>query len=146
MLQARIIDAELCRLRAAQIVDDTVDGPDQRLELFAPIRGLDVQRHALLAEVPGLEIFAVGIAQLVRPDMARRIAIRRLDLDDFGTQLGQEHGAVRTGAELLEREDTDALQRLGVHATAFRLTHWRAMMSRCISLVPSPMQVRGASR
>ena len=29
---------------------------------------------------------------------------------------------------------------------AFRAIHCRAMIMRCISLVPSPMQVSGASR
>ena len=87
-----------------------------------------------------------AVPELVRADMPRRIAVGRLDLDHLGAQLGQEHGAVGTGAELLQRQDAHALERLGVHRMAFRLTHWRAMMMRCISLVPSPMQVSGASR
>ena len=73
--QARIVDAELGRLRAAQVVDHAVGGLHQRLELRAAVRRLEVERHALLAEVPGLEIFAVVLAQPVRPDLARRIAV-----------------------------------------------------------------------
>ena len=33
-----------------------------------------------------------------------------------------------------------------LHDAGFRCIHWRAMMRRCISLVPSPMHVSGASR
>ena len=51
---------------------------------------------------------------------------------------------VGTGAELLEGEDAHAFERL--HAPALRLIHCFAMIRRCISLVPSPMQVSGASR
>src|SRR5262249_9150158 len=110
------------------------------------VRRLDIERHALLAEVPGLEVLAVGRPQTMRADVARRIALRRLDLDHLRAQLGQEHRAVRPGAELLQGEDPYALQRFSGHTMTFRLIHCRAMMMRCISLVPSPMQVSGASR
>ena len=51
------------------------------------------------------------------------------------------------GAELLERQNPNASERFGAaHVDAFRRVHWRAMIRRCISLVPSPMQVSGASR
>ena len=69
-----------------------------------------------------------------------------LDLDHLGAQLGQEHGAVGPGAELLEGQDADALES-GCHVMPGSvLIHCLAMMMRCISLVPSPMQVSGASR
>src|SRR6185436_5236525 len=122
-------------------------GLHQRLELRAPGRRLEIERHALLAEIPGLEILAVVLAQTIRTDLARRIAVRRLDLDHLGTKLGHEHRAVWPGAKLFQRQDPDAREWLGVaHADAFRRVHWRAMIRRCISLVPSPMQVSGASR
>ena len=68
------------------------------------------------------------------------------DLDDLRAQLGQKHGAVRSGAKLLQRQHPHAVKRFGNHVMLFRLIHCRAMMMRCISLVPSPMQVSGASR
>ncbi len=146
MLQAGIVDAELGGLRAAHVVHDAVRAPHQRLEPSAALGALQVERHALLAEVPCLEILAVVLAQLIRSDLARGIAFRRLDLDHFGAELGQEHRAVGAGAELLQCQDANTFERFGAHTTAFRLTHCRAMMMRCISLVPSPMQVSGASR
>src|SRR4030095_7985766 len=86
---------------------------DQRLELPEPVGRLDIESHAALAEVPRLEILAVVGAPPVRPDLARGIARRRLDLDHLGAQLGQEHGAVGAGPELLQGEDADAGERLG---------------------------------
>ncbi len=109
VLQARIVDTELGRLRAAQVVDHAVGGLHQRLELPPSLHRLDVEGHALLAEIPRLEIFTVRGAELVGPDMTRRIAVGRLDLDHLRAQLGQEHGAVGPGAELLQRQHPHAL-------------------------------------
>ena len=62
----------------------------------------------------------------------------------LGAEVGEQHGAVRCGAELLDRYDAHALEWL--HTSGFLLMNCFAMMMRCISLVPSPMQVSGASR
>ena len=70
--------------------------------------------------------------------------VRVLDLDHLGAEVGEQHRAVGPGAELLEGEHADAVERL--HALLLRLIHCLAMIMRCISLVPSPMQVSGASR
>src|SRR4030095_12128160 len=121
-------------------VDHAVRTSHQILELAAALGRLDVERHALLAEVPGLEVLAVIGPELVRPDLARGITLGRLDLDHLCAEFGQEHGTVGPGAELLQREHANARERLGTHSSACRLIHWRAMMMRCISLVPSPMQ------
>ncbi len=141
-----MIEPEFFRLVAAQIVHHRVGSLDQLLEARAPLRRLDVERHALLVHVPGLEILAVAVCQHVRADMARSVAAGRgiFDLDHLGAEISQQHRAVRAGAELLEGEDAHSLQRF--HAPAFRFSHCRAMIRRCISLVPSPMQVSGASR
>ena len=81
-----------------------------------------------------------------RSGLARGIAIDRgiLDLDDLGAEIGEQHGAVRRRAELLDGNDANALKWL--HAAGFLLMNCFEMMMRCISLVPSPMQVNGASR
>ncbi len=78
--------------------------------------------------------------------MARGVAAGRgiLDLDHLGAEVGEQHRGIGTGAELLEGEDANSLERL--HAPSLRFIHCRAMIRRCISLVPSPMQVSGASR
>src|SRR5262249_3736841 len=99
-------------LRPAQIVDHAVGALDQLLELAPAFRRLDVERHALLAEVPGLEIFTIARPELVRPDLATGIASGGLDLDHLPTEPGQDHGAVGPGTELLQGQDADALQGL----------------------------------
>ena len=50
--------------------------------------------------------------ELVRPDLARGIALGRLDLDHLGAELGQEHRAVGAGTELLQRQDSNSLEGL----------------------------------
>jgi len=54
-------------------------------------------------EIEGLEILAVAGTQHVGADPARRVAASSgvLDLDDLGTEIGQEHRAVGGSAELL---------------------------------------------
>ena len=146
VLQARVVEPELLRLVAAQIVHHGVGAFHELLEAGAALRGLDVERDALLVHVPGLEILAVAVRQHVRADVARGIAagFGVLDLDHLGAEVGEQHRGIGTGAELLEGEDANAFERL--HALLLRLIHCLAMIRRCISLVPSPMQVSGASR
>jgi len=62
----------------------------------------------------------------------------------LGAEVGEQHGAVRCRPELFDRDDAHALKWL--HAAGFLLMYCFEMMMRCISLVPSPMQVSGASR
>src|SRR6185437_16789415 len=111
--------------------------------------GLDVEGDAALVEIPRLEVLAVGLTEQKRTGVARRVAADRgiLDLDDLRAQIGEDHRPVGTRPELLQRQNARPGQRLGcAHVTGFCLIHWRAMMIRWISLVPSPMQVSGASR
>ena len=79
-------------------------------------------------------------------DMPGRVAAGRgmLDLDDVGAQCSEQHGAVGCRTVLLDGDHPHARERF--HHEALRFSHCRAMIRRCISLVPSPMQVSGASR
>src|ERR1041384_4303665 len=141
-----MIEPEFFRLVAAQIVHHRVGRLDQLLEAGASLCRLHLERHALLVHVPGLEVLAVAICQHVWADMARSVAAGRgvLDLDHLRAEICKQHRRVGTGAELLEGEDPNSLQRF--HAPALRFSHCLAMIRRCISLVPSPMHVSGASR
>ena len=78
-------------------------------ELLTRLGRAQIDRNALLVDIERLEIFAVRGAKLVGPDMTRRITVGRLDLDHLRAQLGQEHGAVGPGAELLQRQHPHAL-------------------------------------
>ncbi len=151
VLQAGVVDAEPGGLRAAQVVDHAVGGPDQSFELPAALGRLEVEGHALLCRDSRPGNIRCRPCPACKADLARGIALGRFDLDHLGAQLGQEHGAVGPGAELFQGQDADALEgpsrgRLSAHSSACRLIHCLAMMMRCISLVPSPMQVSGASR
>src|SRR4029079_5233313 len=93
-----------------------------------------------------LEEMAVILAEEIRADGSADVAavLGILDLDDLGTHVGELHGAERSRAVLLHRQDADACKRQ--HHTGFRATSSRAMMMRCSSLVPSPITSSGASR
>src|SRR5690606_17878010 len=105
-------------------------------------------RDAALVAVEGLEEEAVALRQRVLwvAHMAAHIAGFRdiLDLDDFRTEVGELQRAEGTGTVRLNRDEAEASE--GEHHAGFRCTSWRAMMMRCNSLVPSPMQSSGASR
>src|SRR6185295_7846521 len=107
---------------------------------------LQVQRERFLVAVERLEEVAVALAEKIGSHRARDIAAARalLDLDDFGAEVGEVRGAERSGAVHLHREDAHSLQ--GRHQAGFRAISCLAMMMRCISLVPSPMHMSGASR
>jgi len=145
-----VVETEFRRQITPQVVHDRIRIGDERVERAASGFASEVELDAALVEVPALEVFAVGSAEHERAAIARRIAARCgvLDLDDLGAQAGEEHRPIRRRGELLGRENADARERLAGahHATGCCLIHWRAMMMRCISFVPSPMQVSGASR
>src|ERR1700691_68300 len=145
-LQAGIVDPELFRLVAAQIVYDGIGLGDQRLQRFPARLRFEIERNTMLAGIPALEILAVRGSEQPGPGIAGRVTPARgvFDLDDISTEVGEKGRSVRTGAKLFDRKDTQTLERL--HATLFLLIHCFAMIMRCISLVPSPMQVRGAWR
>src|SRR5690606_18583452 len=105
-----------------------------------------VQRDAFLIAVEGLVEMAVARPEIVRPHGAAHVAavVRVLYLDHFGAQVGQMLRAERPRAILLYRDDAQSCQRQA--HMRFLSTSCRAMMMRCISLVPSPITSSGASR
>jgi hypothetical protein len=70
---------------------------------------------------------------------------RSLDLDHARAEVGELPGGERRGDGLLQGDDEDAVKRMP-HQMRFLLISWRVMTSRCISLVPSPTIISGASR
>ena len=122
-------------------------GSCQLMERCLPLGGLQVQHHALLVHIERLEEVAVVWPKKIRAHAAGGIAtgIATFNLDDFSTEVREVQRTKRTGAEVLEGEDAIALQRLAIHS-GFRAASWRAIMMRCISFVPSPIHMSGASR
>src|ERR1700682_818036 len=91
---------------------------------------LEIDGEALLAAVERAEIAAVAIAQ--RWTAADQVALKSLDLDDFGAEIGHQAGAVRAGQHRGEIEHPDALQRTRprfCHSSA--LDHDRAGSRHC---------------
>ena len=150
VLQGVVRQAELVGLVAAQVVQHGIRFRHESPERFLARGGFQVQRDAALVEVERLEEVTVVLTQEIRTHAARGIAtlLAILDLDDIGAEIGQIHRAEGARAERLERQDADTLQRqVGrVHQIGFRSISWRAMIMRCISFVPSPMHISGASR
>ena len=111
----------------------------------------DALRYAQQRHTFGKPICQHQAIQLKLADMATRVEAARgialggvLDLDHLGAEVGEEHGAVGARAEVLEGQHPVAGERQ-IHAGCLS-TSWRDMMTRCISLVPSPMHISGASR
>src|SRR5689334_10072705 len=53
-------------------------------------------------------LVAVQAGEVAVADLPRDLALRRLDLDDFGAEIGQQHGGVRSGEHDARFEDADA--------------------------------------
>ena len=105
-----------------------------------------IERDTLFVQVEDLKILAVIVAKKIWSGLAGRIAARSsvLDFNDFRTKIGQQHRSIGPCAELFDRDDPQSAE--GLHVAGFRFMNCLEMMIRCISLVPSPMQVKGASR
>jgi hypothetical protein len=151
--QGRVGEAELFRLVAAGVVGDRIGPGDQPVQDALAARRLEIEGDRALVEVEGLVEEAVVLSEEIGPGGARAVAaappvpVGRLELDHLGAELGQHHRAIGPRAILLEAEDPDAGKRQGLAAHAgFRFTHCLATIMRCISLVPSPMHMRSASR
>src|SRR3546814_10244096 len=66
--QAGVVEAELLRLVAAQVVDHRLGAAGQLAEAGLARGGLQVERHALLVGAPGLEILTVVGAEEMRAE------------------------------------------------------------------------------
>ena len=81
----------------------------QRAREVAVGRVLEVERDRLLAAVDRSEVLAV--AAVHRRPLAHRVALGRLDLDDLGAEVGEQHAAERAGGDLAELDDLEARER-----------------------------------
>ncbi len=105
-----MVEAELRRQVTAQVVQDGIGLRHQPAEDLAAFLGLQVQRQRALVAVERVEELARAVLQEMRADAAGHVAAVGgvLDLDHLGAQIGQQHGAERPGAVLLDGEDGDA--------------------------------------
>ena len=107
---ARRVDAQLGGRARSVVLDQDVALPGEVEEELATIRRREVDAQAALVAVDG----HVRGALVLGLDLHRaplRVAARRLDLEDVGTEVGQHHRAVRPGEQLAEVEDADPGER-----------------------------------
>ena len=75
--------------------------------------GLEVEHHALLVDVDPQELVAVLARVRGHPGAAEIVALGRLYLDDFGSQVSQQHGAEGTVQGVGEVHHADIVQGAG---------------------------------
>src|SRR5258708_31969216 len=100
------MDAEGCHRPRTVILDYDVCRPREPRKGVASTRRLQVNDDAAFAAVDGVEAGTVA-ADSAR-HLARRVARRRLDFDDVGAEVREQHRAERTGHYLGDVEDAKA--------------------------------------
>jgi hypothetical protein len=96
------------------VVDEQVGRRQQAIERGATIVGLQVEHDAALVAVDAHEVRAEAVGRVApprRPPAPRLVARRRLDLDDVGAEIGEEHRGERPGQDSAGVDDPDALER-----------------------------------
>jgi hypothetical protein len=120
--QRLVAEAEALHGARAEVLDEDVGRPDERLDHVHRLGRLEIERHAALVAVE--EQVGRGLAVLVRGPGAGLVARARvLDLDDVGPKIGEEGPAPGTGDDAGEIEDADAVEREweGGHARYYTL-------------------------
>ena len=110
--QRHVVEAEAGQRRAAHVRDEHVGGIEQVERGGLAVVRPEVEHDAALAAVVELEdrvvrqVVAEHLAEL-----ARRVALRRLDLDDVGAPVGEHAARRRAGDPHAELHDLDPVQR-----------------------------------
>src|SRR5581483_8337033 len=95
LLQALGTRAQTLRGAGPEVLDEYVGLMDEAFE-HLPIGGaLEVERNAALVAVVGLKVRRIAAALVA----AVGIALRALDLDDIGTEVGEHHSGAWAGDE-----------------------------------------------
>ncbi len=134
--QPLVADSRAIHHAGIRILDERVRGFHQPENRFAAGVALDVEHDAALVAIDAGEISAVVAAFAIggmRSEASAHVAAGRLDLDNVGAEVRQQHRAIGTGQRLRQIEDANIRQRSG--ACAHRLAQWER---RLISTVRSP--------
>jgi hypothetical protein len=91
------------------VLDEDVGLEHERARRVAGRRVLEVERDRALAAIDRREV--LGVAVRDRWPLPHRVALGRLDLDDLGAEVGEQHAAERPGRHLAELDDAHALER-----------------------------------
>ena len=112
-MQGLVAQAQAIHDAAAIVLDHGVGAVAQPHHQLAALGLLEVDGDRLLVAVDRGEVAAEGlqlVVGVVGTDDARVVAVERLDLDDLGALVGQQHGAERTGQHLREVDDADPVE------------------------------------
>ena len=104
--QRFVVEPERRHEAGPEILEHHVGLADQLEGARLALRRVDVEHDALLVAVERAEKADAEPGQL-----ARLVAARRLDLDDFGAQVGEDHSARRSHDHVREFDDADAVER-----------------------------------
>ena len=100
--------------RRAVVVHEQVGRGEEPVEGDAAVIGAQVEDDPALVAVDRREVGTAAVGRVAPPwraPGAGLVARRRLDLDDVGAEVGEEHGGERAGQHPAEVDDPDAVER-----------------------------------
>src|SRR6266480_7645622 len=110
--QRFVVEAQALHHAGAEILEHHVGLPCHPAEGLLPGRRGDVEGEAQLVAVECAEVVAVTRRVRAQPELAECVpALRALDLDDPGAEIGELQPRVRARDELPQLENADAFQR-----------------------------------
>ena len=121
---------ELCCCARGYVVDEQVCVREQLSQRRSAVRTREVHNHAALVRVDcgeqpahlasGRVVRVIRIAWCERPSHARPVALGRFDLDDVGTEIGEQLGRPWCSHHLAQLDDADAVETVRGHQVVGR--------------------------
>ena len=133
---ALVIEPEAHEAADAEVLDHHVRAADQALDEGEIVRVGEVGDDRALAAVAGVEVGGGAVDEGGSP-AARVVALRGLDLDDVGAEIGERLPDPGTGEDARELDDAQARQRRPAQKNACSPVCARPRISACTSWVPS---------
>ena len=114
--QLRVVEAESGETARPEVLDEDVTARQQPAQDLGPLRAPEIEPDAALVPIDRQEVGRRAGPGCRFPDpwrtpAAGRVAFGRLDLDDIGAQVGEEHRAVRAGQDRRAVDDAQAGER-----------------------------------
>jgi hypothetical protein len=102
-----VAQTEPIHYTSSKVLNDGVGVLTESLEDIAAFFGLQVQTNGSFIAVDALKIGTKGLGVIRMSTASGNVSAWRLNLDDFGTLVGQNHGCVRACQHLREIQNTD---------------------------------------